>query len=298
LFTANPVNGRRDQMVIDGCWGLGEALVSGQVTPDHWAVSARTGAVLEVRVSRKEAMTARQETGTGLLPVPAAMREKPVLDGAQVAALTELGRRVAAHYGAPQDIEWALAQGRLYLVQARPITSLFPLPRPEPAATAGERVYVCLNVLQGLVEPFTPMGIAAFRTLLGGVAGLAGVRLRRGEAPPPFKVAAGRIYLDITPLLQNRTTRAVVLRGSGAIDRQVSAILRYLEERDLSAKRGRFPFRPHFGFLLRGLGHFFFVVLFPDTARARVLAKNGGRRACAGDPSRRRAGIGRAAAVR
>src|SRR5262249_13104015 len=77
LFTANPVNGRRDQMVIDGCCGLGEALVSGQVTPDHWVVNARTGAVLEAHVARKEVMTSRQETGTVLMPVPAALREKP-----------------------------------------------------------------------------------------------------------------------------------------------------------------------------------------------------------------------------
>jgi pyruvate,water dikinase len=276
LFTANPVNGRRDQMVIDGCWGLGEALVSGQVTPDHWVVNARSGAVLELHVARKEVMTAQQETGTALLPVPDALREKPVLDGAQVAALTELGRGVAAHYEAPQDIEWALAQGRLYLVQARQITSLFPLPQPEPAARAGERVYVCMNILQGLVEPFTPMGIDAFRALGRGVAGLLGVHVRRGEAPPPFKVAAGRIFLDITPILQNRATRAVALRGSGAFDLQVSAILRFLVERDqdhLIARPGRFPFRPRFDFLLRGLGYFFFAVLFPDTARARVLAR-------------------------
>jgi pyruvate,water dikinase len=111
LFTANPVNGRRDQMMIDGCWGLGEALVSGQVTPDHWVVDARTGAVREAHVARKEVMTARQETGTVILPVPTALQEKPVLDAAQVAALPELGRRVAAHYGTPQDIEWALVVG-------------------------------------------------------------------------------------------------------------------------------------------------------------------------------------------
>jgi phosphohistidine swiveling domain-containing protein len=279
LFTANPVNGRRDQMVIDGCWGLGEALVSGQVTPDHWVVNARIGAVLQAHVARKEAMTVRQETGTVVLPVPVALREKPVLDEAQVAVLTDLGRQVAAHYGAPQDIEWTLAQGRLYLVQARPITSLFPLPRPEPAESAGERVYVCFNILQGLVEPFTPMGIAAFRALSRGIAGLLGVRVRRGAAPPAFKVAAGRIYGDITPLLQNRITRAAILRGSGAIDRQVSAILRYLVERNqnLIARPGRFPFRPSFGFLLRRLGQFFFAALFPDTARAQVLARTEAR---------------------
>jgi pyruvate,water dikinase len=278
-FTANPVNGRRDQTVIDGTWGLGEALVGGQVTPDHWVVDVCTGAVLEARVARKEVMTARQETGTVLRPVPADRQEKPVLIASQLAALTELGRRVASHYGAPQDIEWALAQGRLYLVQSRPITSLFPLPQPEPPAAAGERVYVCVNILQGLVAPFTTMGIAAARAVGRGVADLVGVRVRRGEAPPAFKVAAGRIYLDVTPVLRNRAMRAAILGGSGAIDRQVPAILRFLVERDrtLVARPGRFPFRPPFGFLLRKLGQLFYAMLFPDAARARLLARTEAR---------------------
>jgi pyruvate,water dikinase len=279
LFTANPVNGRRDQMVLDGAWGLGEALVSGQVTPDHWVVRARTGAVLEAHVAHKEVMTTRQEHGTVLAPVPAALRDRPVLDTAQVAALTDLGRRVADHYGAPQDVEWALAQGQLYLVQSRPITSLFPLPQPEPPASAGERVYVCINILQGLVAPFTPLGIAAFRTIGRGIAGLIGVRVRRGAAPPAFKVAADRIFVDVTPLLQNPTTRALLLGGSGAIDRQVSAILRFLVERDRNpvTPARPFPFRLHPGFLLRKLGQLVRAILFPDAARARVLARTEAR---------------------
>jgi pyruvate,water dikinase len=275
LFTTNPVNGRRDQVVIDGCWGLGEALVSGRVTPDHWVVNARTGAALEAQVARKEVMTARQEGGAVTRPVPVDLRDRPVLDETQVAALTDLGRRVANHYGAPQDIEWALAQGRLYLVQARPITSLFPLPQPEPVAWAGERVYVCANILQGLVEPITPIGLAAFRFLACGPALLFGVRVRPGEAPPAFKVAAGRMFFDVTALLRNRLTRAAALRGSGAIDRQISAILRFLVERDrnLTARPGRFPLRPPLRFLPRALAQFVFTVLFPDRARARVLAR-------------------------
>src|SRR5262249_11726672 len=79
--------------------------------------------------------------------------------------------------------------------------SLFPLPQPEPAVTAGERVYVCVNILQGLVAPFTPMGIEAFRAIGRGVAGLVGVRVRRGAAPPAVKVAAGRRYPGGTPPL-------------------------------------------------------------------------------------------------
>ena len=80
-------------------------------------------------------------------------------------------------------IEWALAQGRLYLVQARPITSLFPI--PPSAAPDGERVYVCANTLQGLVAPFTPAGISAFRNLSRGMARLFGYNVRRGEGAPP-----------------------------------------------------------------------------------------------------------------
>jgi rifampicin phosphotransferase len=278
LFTADPVNGRRDRMVIDAVWGLGEALVGGQVTPDHWVADARTGAVQEARVARKAVMTVRREEGTVLLPVPADLQEQPVLSPAQVEALVELGRRAAALYGTPQDVEWVLARGRPYLVQSRPITSLFPLPRPEPPASAGERVYVCVNILQGLVAPFTPMGLAAFRAVGRGVARLVGVRVRRGEAPPAFKVAAGRLYFDVTPVLHNRTTRTVILGASGAIDRQVPAILRFLVERDRQlAAPGPFPFRPHPGFLLRKLAQFCRGALFPDSARARVLARTEAR---------------------
>jgi pyruvate,water dikinase len=171
LFTANPVSGRRDQMVIDGSWGLGEAVVGGRVTPDHWLVDARTGAVLEARVVCKKLMTATQGPGTALVPVPGDLREKPALDEAQLAALVDLGRRAAGHFGSPQDVEWALARGRLYLVQSRPITSLFPLPRPEPSAAAGERVYLSFNITQGV-------GRRGRRTHCRR-------RPTRGAAPPP-----------------------------------------------------------------------------------------------------------------
>jgi pyruvate,water dikinase len=281
LFTANPINGRRDQMVIDGAWGLGEALVGGQVTPDHWVVSAPTAAVLSARIARKEAMTVRQEAGTALVDVPVGLQERPVLDEAQVAALTMLGRRVAAHYGAPQDIEWALAGGQLYLVQARPITSLFPLPQPEPPASAGPHVYVSFNlVIEGVVEPFTPIGLAGFRAIFHAFAGVFGARSARGAAPPGFKVAASRIYLDITPLVQNRTTRALLRSGpSSLMDSQAPNILRFLLERDRSfLRRSRsLPFRPPLGLMVRMLGQMIRNALFPDAARARLLARTEAR---------------------
>src|SRR5207249_9256181 len=130
-----------------------------------------------------------------------------------VAALVALGRQVAAHFGAPQDIEWALARGRLWLVQSRPITSLFPLPQPEPPPEAGLRVYISGNTVQGVLEPITPMGLAVFRILAGAIATLLGSRPRPGEAPPVFKTAAGRFFMDFTPVLRHPKARLAPLRG-------------------------------------------------------------------------------------
>ena len=100
------------------------------------------------------------------------------LTDGQAADLARLGLRVERHYGAPQDTEWAIdAAGRLWLTQARPITTLYPLPE---TAAAGTRVYLCFSLAQGLTRPMTPMGLAAFRLIGSSVA--AG-RPPAGRAP-------------------------------------------------------------------------------------------------------------------
>jgi pyruvate,water dikinase len=275
LFTANPVTGHRGQMVVDAVWGLGEGLVSGRVTPDHWVVDAGTGKVVEARVVRKEVMTVPQTDGTTTLPVPAERQLRPVLEEAQVAELTALGGRVAAHFGTPQDIEWALANGRLYLVQSRPITSLFPLPRPEPPPEAGLRVYLCGMVMQGVVEPLTPMGLALFRSLINGMAAFAfGLKVPPGGTAPAFKVAAGRLFLDITVLLRHPRARQLFPRLVGIIDHHVTDILQALLEREprLRPEHRRLPVRFPASFALRLLGRLLSIVVSPDTARGRLAA--------------------------
>lgn len=232
LFTANPVNGRRDQMVIDGAWGLGEAVVSGQVTPDHWVADGRTGTVLETRTASKEVMTVRRAGGTDTLPVPEEQRSRPVLDDAGVAALVDLGRRVAAHFGSPQDIEWALAEGQFYLVQSRPITSLFPLPEPEAPPEQGLRVHACFNAIQGIVEPLTPAGIDLFGHILPGLAVLFGYPVKPGQWLPVFRHAAGRIYMDITNAIRRPQARGALPFVPGVIDRPMADILIDLLDRE------------------------------------------------------------------
>ncbi|TMR20903.1 phosphoenolpyruvate synthase [Nonomuraea turkmeniaca] len=123
MFTANPVSGDRTQLVIDASSGLGEAVVSGLVTPDHYVVDAEGG--VEFTAGRREVVI-RGKAGGGVTREAGVTGER--LPDAVVEELAELGRRVAGHFGRPQDIEWAWAGGRVYLLQARPMTALPPPP--------------------------------------------------------------------------------------------------------------------------------------------------------------------------
>jgi pyruvate,water dikinase len=124
LFTANPVSGDRTEVVVDASSGLGEAVVSGLVTPDHYVLD-EDGRVRERRRGLREVVVRSVEGGGVEHRRGEALAELP---GAVLAELAALGRRVAAHFGRPQDIEWAWADGRVWLVQARPMTALPPPP--------------------------------------------------------------------------------------------------------------------------------------------------------------------------
>jgi pyruvate,water dikinase len=133
LFTVHPVSGRRNEAVINAAWGLGEAVVGGEVTPDTYTVDKETGEVIQREIAEKGVMTVPVDGGTETEPVPEDLRRAPVLDGDQVAELVRLGVQIEALYGDPRDIEWALADGQYAILQARPITAL-----PEPAPQRGD----------------------------------------------------------------------------------------------------------------------------------------------------------------
>jgi pyruvate,water dikinase len=124
MFTANPVNGQRDQVVIEATWGLGEALVSGRVTPDTLIVDKATGRVIECETADKTIISVRVDSGTAEQPTPENLRRAPVLSDARAAELARLGAQIEQLYGAPIDVEWTLAADRFAIVQARPITAL------------------------------------------------------------------------------------------------------------------------------------------------------------------------------
>ncbi len=130
MFTANPINGRRNELMITATWGLGEAIVSGSVTPDTLTLEKPGGKLHHRDTAEKLVMTVRTASGTREEPVPASRRRKPVLSDRQARALARLGVDIDGLYGMPMDIEWTLASGKFAIVQARPITAL---PAPDAA---------------------------------------------------------------------------------------------------------------------------------------------------------------------
>ncbi|MBX7076246.1 MAG: phosphoenolpyruvate synthase [Methanobacteriaceae archaeon] len=124
MFTVNPSTGENIAL-IEGSWGLGEAVVSGTVTPDNYAVNKEDNEIITVKISDKKSMFANDEEGTSKeVPVPEDLRNKRVLSDEELIKLTEMGKRIQAHYGKPQDTEWAMEGEDLFLLQSRPITTL------------------------------------------------------------------------------------------------------------------------------------------------------------------------------
>ncbi len=212
LFTANPLTGRRRQAVIDASVGLGEAVVSGAVNPDHFVVNAVSGEIVERRLGDKRVVIQAVPGGGTQRVERAGQSEHACLTDEQVRALAQLGVQVEAHYHAPQDTEWAIdSAGKLWLTQARPITTLYPLPANAPQSDDVLRVYFSLNVPQGVYQPFTPMGIAALRLSVSGVVRLAGFDPGPEETRPGILVEAGmRLFIDITGALRNPIGRRLL----------------------------------------------------------------------------------------
>lgn len=252
MFTANPVTGSRRQVVIDASPGLGEAVVSGAVNPDHFVVDALTGRVLESTPGDKT-VEIRPAAGGGT-----ELREMPGRQGAacltdrQVAGLVRLGLRAGEHFGAAQDTEWAVdGDGALWLTQSRPITTLYPVPRSNgaagrirPGSTAGgTRAYLCFSLAQGLTRPLTPMGLAAVRLIASSVATAAGfpVPAPRG-GPSPYAEAGQRIYIDFTTPIRSSVGRRLVPRVFDIMEARTATVMRQLFSDPAFSVTTRTPF--------------------------------------------------------
>jgi phosphoenolpyruvate synthase/pyruvate phosphate dikinase len=182
MFTANPINGKRDEMMITAAWGLGEAIVSGSVTPDTVIVDKSSRGVAFRETADKLRMTVRNGSGTRDQPVPPSKRKKPVLNNAQTASLAALGLDIEGLYSMPMDIEWTLEGGKFGIVQARPITALppasaqteeqnlqWPIPHPKAVLARG-------SFAEFVPEPVSPL----FATLAVPIARKETIELMGG----------------------------------------------------------------------------------------------------------------------
>ncbi len=123
-FTVHPVTKDKNQMVIEAGWGLGEAIVGGRITPDTYVISKSNFTILDKNISEQEIMIVRSQKGVEDKKVPKAKRSKQKLSDKQILKLAEICQKIEEHYKKPQDIEWALEKGKLYITQSRPITTL------------------------------------------------------------------------------------------------------------------------------------------------------------------------------
>lgn len=159
LFTANPMNGARDKIVINATWGLGEAIVGGLVTPDTVVVDKSNWDIVSRETTTKTVMTVRTETGTEEQTVPEDKQNEAVLDEATAIELAWLGSKIEANYDMPMDIEWAIADGEIAILQARPITKLLPAPlkdvRWEPLRP--NTIWMRRQVVEHMPEPLSPL---------------------------------------------------------------------------------------------------------------------------------------------
>ena len=233
LFTADPTTGHRFITAIDAGYGLGEALVSGLISPDHHKVDSRDGRLVEERIGDKAiAIRPADSGGTVRETISDARRTARVLSDSEIAALVEMGRHIARLQGTPQDIEWCFEEGELYVVQARPITALYPL--PEPAVDDGVvHVSFCVNHFQVMTDAMPPMALAMWRLMLP-----LGKRWGAGGPSPWVQTAGGRVYADVSRILRFPPTRHLLLRLLGGVDRLAAAAIREVVERTGFAKGG------------------------------------------------------------
>ena len=212
LFTADPVTSNRKVLSIDASFGLGEALVSGLVSADNYKV--KEGKITETMIATKKlAIYAVKEGGTETKQIDSAQQKIQTLSERQILQLAQIGRQIEAYFGCPQDIEWCLARNTFYIVQSRPITTLYPIPEENDGEN---HVYISVGHQQMMTDAMKPLGLSFF--LLTTSA--------------PMRKAGGRLFVDATQQLASPASRDYLINTLGKSDPLVRDALTTIIERD------------------------------------------------------------------
>jgi pyruvate,water dikinase len=212
LFTADPVTSNRKILSIDASFGLGEALVSGLVNADTYKV--RNGIITDKKISAKKlAIYAIKGGGTKEQEIEPGLQNRQALTDEQILQLNRTGRKIEAHFGSPQDIEWCLVDHTFYIVQSRPITTLYPIPQ---ANDQENHVYISVGHQQMMTQAMKPLGSSLWQ-LTGG---------------RPMALAGGRMFVDIARELASPTSRELIVGVLGKSDPLIKDALTTILERE------------------------------------------------------------------
>lgn len=212
LFTADPVTSNRKVLSIDASFGLGEAIVSGLVNADIYKVC--NGKVIDKKISTKKlAIYALKDGGTKEQEIEQQRQNRQALTDEQILQLERIGRKIEEHFGRPQDIEWCLVDDTFYIVQSRPITTLYPIPE---ANERENHVYVSVGHQQMMTDPIKPLGLSLFQL----------------TAARPMHKAGGRLFVDVTPMLASPASRETILDVLGKSDPLIKDALTTIIERE------------------------------------------------------------------
>ena len=209
MFTADPMTSDRKTLSIDAGFGLGEVLVSGLVSPDIYKVVE--GRITKKNIGTKEMeIRADKSGGTQEAKIVMGRQQIQVLDDEQIQKLADMGKKIEAYFGSPQDIEWCLVGSEFYIVQSRSITTLFPL--PELTGSKTPRVYMSIGHTQMMTDAIRPLGMSFFEMIT--------------EAS--MEKIGGRIYTDITHDLSSTIGRSRLVMASGKQDPLIQSAIKNL----------------------------------------------------------------------
>jgi pyruvate,water dikinase len=268
MFTAEPISGHRQIVSIDASYGLGEALVSGLVSPDLYKVDKRNNKIIETTVADKQlAIRPNPCGGTYQEELTGELRTAQVLKAQQIRELAELGTRIERHYGKPQDIEWCIEDNQLYIVQSRPITTLYPLPEPQPKDDS-LHIYVSFNHAQVMTDPISPMGQSIWRLLLPFG------KSQPSDYNPYIGSAGGRLYIDFSALLHLPVLRGLFPKALENADSLMADAMREVMDRDEFKREKENPDAERA--TISGIGSWLAPLLPKVQARLWLLPPEGG----------------------
>jgi len=217
MFTADPVTSNRKMLSIDAGFGLGEALVSGLVNADIYKV--REGRIVDKRIAAKQlAIYALQEGGTEERKIESERQNMPTLTDEQALQLERMGRRIEEHFGCPQDIEWCMYENEFFIVQSRPITTLYPIP---DVRDGKNHVYISMGHQQMMTDAMKPLGLSFFQLLSGEF---------------PLTQIGGRLFMDLANDLASPLGKKIAITAMGKSDPLVDNALKSLVKRKVFMK--------------------------------------------------------------